>query len=173
MTGAAMTGGGASATAAPAVPFTGFRGSALAALLQLRFVRYHRVRLGFVEAPAEYARFLACVVGPRLDTLPGALGIFGVGAHTELVLKVLPGLTGRLRCFTDNNATLWQTMRFGAPVLPPDEAARACDVLFLSTAVFQRQLRADLRRHGFRGPIVAMDDMVPPAWFLDAPGGAR
>jgi hypothetical protein len=162
-----------SSAAASAVPFTGLRGSALAALLQLRVVRYHRIQLGFVEAPAEYARFLQLVVGPRLDALPGALGVFGVGAHTELVLRVLPGLTERIRCFTDNNPALWQTTRFGAPVLAPADAAAVCDAFFLSTAVFQRQLHADLRRHGFRGPIVAMDDVVPPAWFLDAPGGGR
>jgi hypothetical protein len=153
------------------VSFTGLRGSVLAALLQLRFVRYHRVRLGFVETPAEYGRFLELVVGPRLDALPGALGVFGVGAHTELVLRVLPGLTGRIHCFTDNNHTLWHTTRFGAPVLPPAEAARACDAFFLSTAVFQRRLDADLRRHGYRGPIVAMDDVVPPACFLEGSGG--
>ena len=146
--------------------FTGIRGRVLAQLLQLGFVRFHRVQLGVVERPREYARFLADVVGPRLAALPGRVGVFGVGAHTETVLKAVPGLAERVHCFTDNNAGVWHQSRFGKPVLPPAEAVAACDVFFLSTAVFQRVLEADVRRHGFRGPIVAVDDLVPPSWFM-------
>jgi hypothetical protein len=51
-------------------------------------------------------------------------------------------------------------------VLPPREAVRACEVFVLSTAVFQHVLRADLRRIGYQGPIIAMDDHMPPHWFL-------
>ncbi|MEZ5290587.1 MAG: hypothetical protein R2745_05865 [Vicinamibacterales bacterium] len=148
------------------VRFDGLGGRLLGGLLQLPFVRYHRVQLGFVETPVEYEAFLRDVVGPRLDALPGRLGIFGVGAHTDLVLKVLPDLAARLHCFTDNNAVHWHRERHGVAVLPPEEAARACEVFFLSTAVYQRVLEADLRRVAFQGPIVAMDDVVPPAWFL-------
>ncbi|MGE0813472.1 MAG: hypothetical protein AB7O28_16090 [Vicinamibacterales bacterium] len=148
------------------VRFDGPGGRLLGRLLQLPFVRYHRVQLGFVETPAEYEAFLRDVVGPRLDARPGRLGIFGVGAHTDLVLRVLPDLAARLHCFTDNNAVHWRRLRHGVTVLPPEDAARECDVFFLSTAVYQRVLEADLRRLGFHGPIVAMDDVVPPAWFL-------
>ena len=34
--------------------------------LQLRFVRYHRVQLGFAERPAHYEAFLGEVVAPRM-----------------------------------------------------------------------------------------------------------
>jgi len=151
-------------TASPA--FTGVRGRFLAQLLQLDFVRFHRVQLGVVECPRQYTQFLADVVGPKLFALPGRLGVFGAGAHTETVLKALPDLGERIHCFTDNNAGLWHQTRFGKPVLPPAEAVAACDAFFLSTAVFQRVLEGDLRRDGFRGPIVAVDDLVPASWFL-------
>lgn len=150
-------------------PFTGVRGRLLSRLLQLGFVRFHRVQRSAVECPHEYARFLTEVVGPRLSALPGRLGVFGVGAHTETVLKALPGLEARIHCFTDNNQGLWRQTRFGKPVLPPAEAVSECDAFFLSTAVFQRVLAADLRRHGFRGPVVAVDDDVPASWFLAGP----
>ena len=52
------------------IPFSGLTGRALAGLLQLPFVRFHRVQLGFVERPAQYERFLAEVVGPQLASLP-------------------------------------------------------------------------------------------------------
>jgi hypothetical protein len=152
--------------AAPAIPFTGLRGRTLARLLQLPFVRYHRVQLGFVERPRQYERFLTEIVAPRLDRLPGKLGIFGVGAHTDVALTHVPGLPERVHCFTDNNAALWRQPRFGKLVLPPQDAVTECDAFFLSTAVFQRILEQDLRRLGFTGPIVAMDDEVPPGWFL-------
>ena len=151
-----------------ASPFTGVGGRTLSRLLELPFVRYHRVQLGFVERPRQYEQFLADVVGPRLDTLPGRLGVFGVGAHTDLLLKVLPGLGDRIACFTDNNAGLWGQTRFGKLVLPPADAVGECEVFLLSTAVFQRALSADLRRLGFTGPVVAMDDVVPASWFLGA-----
>jgi hypothetical protein len=149
-----------------ATAFTGIRGRVLARLLQIDFVRFHRVQLGVVECPQQYTRFLADVVGPRLLALPGRLGVFGVGAHTETVLKALPALGDRIHCFTDNNRAVWHQTRFEKPVLPPADAVGACDVFFLSTAVFQRVLETDLRRLGFRGPIIAVDDVVPAAWFL-------
>ena len=62
-------------TASPA--FTGVRGRFLAQLLQLDFVRFHRVQLGVVECPRQYTQFLADVVGPKLFALPGRLGVFG------------------------------------------------------------------------------------------------
>ena len=152
-------------------PFTGVRGRALSRLLQLPFVRYHRVQLGFVERPRQYRRFLADVLGPRLDALPGRIGVFGVGVHTEIVLKALPAFADRIHCFTDNNATMWQQTRFGKTVLPPTTAVEECDAFLLSTAVFQRVLEGDLRRLGFTGPVVAVDDHVPAAWFLGADHG--
>ncbi len=152
--------------AAPSIPFAGLRGGLLARLLQLRFVRYLRVQLGFVEFPAQYQLFLRDVVGPRLEAAPGPLGVFGVGTHTESALKAIPGLADRIHCFTDNNAALWHQTRFGKPVLPPADAVKACGTFFLSTAVFQRVLEADLERLGFTGAVVAMDDEVPPSWFL-------
>lgn len=148
------------------VNFTGVGGHVLARLLQLPMVRYHRVQLGFVETPADYEAFLREIVAPRLATLPSPLGVFGVGAHTDLVLRVLPQLTERIHCFTDNNPAQWQRTRHGRPVLPPADAAAQCAAFFLSTAVFQRVLTGDLRRLGFAGPIAAMDDVVPPHWFL-------
>jgi hypothetical protein len=148
--------------------FSGIRGAILGRLLQIDFVRFHRVQLGAVECPGQYSQFLADVVGPRLFALPGRLGIFGVGAHTEVVLKALPTLGDRIHCFTDNNGSVWHQTRFGKPVLPPTEAVATCEAFFLSTAVFQRVLDGDLRRHGFRGPIVAVDDVVPPSWFLSS-----
>jgi hypothetical protein len=153
-------------TTPPAMPLPGMRGRVLAHLLQLSFVRYHRVQLGFVETPLDYERFLAAVVAPRLHTHSGRLGVFGVGAHTDLAMKVIPDLAARIHCFTDNNVALWHRSRHGRPVLPPAEAAAQCEVFFLSTAVFQRVMTADLRALGFAGPIVAVDDLVPPAWFL-------
>lgn len=154
----------------PSTAFTGLRGRALARLLQLPSTRYHRVQLGFVEAPEQYEQFLADVVGQRIAELPGRLGVFGVGSHTEILLKALPSLADRVHCFTDNNPALWHKPRFGRPVLPPGDAVAACDAFVLSTAVFQRILEGDLRRLGFRGPIVAVDDVVPPAWFLTTEG---
>ena len=150
----------------PPLAFTGAGGRILARLLQLPFVRYHRVQLGFVERPERYAQFLEQVVGPRLAALEGRLGVFGVGAHTDVALKHVGGLAERIHCFTDNNAALWRQTRVGKLILPPTEAILECDAFFLSTAVFQRVLERDLRRLGFRGPIVAMDDAVPPHWFL-------
>ena len=152
--------------ARPTLSFTGVRGRLLSLLLQLGFVRYHRVQLGFVERPEQYLQFVTDVIGPRLAALPGKLGVFGVGAHTDTALKAVPELAGRIHCFTDNNTALWQQTRFGKTVLPPAEAVKECDAFFLSTAVYQRVLTSDLARLGFRGPIVAMDDVVPPFWFL-------
>lgn len=142
------------------------RGQALAWLLQRDFVRFHRVQLGFVERPQQYERFLAGVVGPRVLAMDGRLGVFGVGTHTEVLLKAVPGLGERIHCFADNNSAVWHQTRFGRQVLPPGEAVKTCDLFLLSTVVFQRVLTADLRRHGFKGPIVTVDDIVPPAWFL-------
>jgi hypothetical protein len=152
--------------AASAISFAGLRGRVLARALQFGFVRYHRIQLGFVERPRQYERFLTEIIAPRLDRLPGKLGVFGVGEHTEIALAHVPGLRDRVHCFTDNNSALWGQHRFGRIVLPPEDAVAECDAFFLSTAVFQRILEWDLRRLGFTGPIVAMDDVVPPEWFL-------
>jgi hypothetical protein len=146
--------------------FNGVFGRLLAHLLQWPFVRFHRVQLGVVETPLDYERFLAEVVGPRLDAIEGRIGVFGCGEHTRIVLKALPGLAERIHCLTDNNAVLWHQTRFGRPLLPPEKAVRTCDAFFLSTAVFQHVIRADLKRLGFRGPVIAVDDVVPPHWFL-------
>lgn len=148
------------------VHLAGLRGRLLGRLLQVPAVRYHRVQLGFVETPQDYEAFLMDVVAPRLAVLPAPLGVFGVGAHTDLVLRVLPDLANRVHGFTDNNPAQWHRTKHDRPVLPPAEAVAQCASFFLSTAVFQRVLTADLRRLGFRGPIVAMDDVVPPHWFL-------
>jgi hypothetical protein len=152
--------------ATPDLGLSGLQGRALSWLLQRRFVRYHRIQLGFVERPAEYEQFLATVVGPRLRAIEGRLGVFGVGVHTQIALKAMPWLGERIACFADNNASVWRQTRFDRTVLPPAEAAAACDAFFLSTAVFQRVLRRDLRRLHFRGVIVSVDDHVPPGWFL-------
>jgi hypothetical protein len=161
-----MSGGPRSPAAAPPVRFSGVSGRVVAQLLQLPAVRYHRVQLGIVEAPREYEQFLRDVVAPRLAALPAPLGVFGVGAHTDLVCRVLPDLAARVHCFTDNNPAQWQRTRDGRPILAPAAAVSTCAAFFLSTAVFQRVLTGDLRRLGFTGPIVAMDDVVPPHWFL-------
>jgi hypothetical protein len=150
------------------IPFTGVKGRLLSRLLQLGFVRFHRVQLGFVEAPRQYQQFLADVVAPRLDALPGRLGVFGAGEHTRVLLSTLPELDARVHCLIDNNPQLWKTRRLGHLVLPPAEAIQVCDVIFLSTAVFQHVIRAELKQKNFRGPIVAVDDVVPPSWFLAA-----
>lgn len=154
------------------LPFTGLRGRLLAAMLQLPVVRHHRVQLGFVEAPAEYEAFLAEVIGRRLAASPGRVGVFGAGTHTERLLACVPDLAARVTCLTDNNRALWGGTRFGLPILAPAEAVTRADVMVLSTAVFQRQLRADLKRLDFPGTVVAMDDEVPPAWFLRAGSAA-
>jgi hypothetical protein len=147
--------------------FTGAKGRLLAALLQLSFVRYRRVQRGFAERPRQYEQFLATVVSERIEALGDCrLGVFGVGVHTQVALTHIASLRNRLHCFTDNNAALWHQHRFGRIVLPPREAVTVCDAFFLSTAVFQRVLTADLRALGFRGPIVAVDDSVPAGWFL-------
>ena len=148
------------------VAFTGLQGRLLGALLQWPLVRFHRLQRGFVEQPAEYRRFLFEVIGARLADTPGRVGVFGCGEHSRILLASIPTLRDRVHCFTDNNAALWHQQRFGFQVLPPEEAARACELFVLSTAVFQHVLRGDLRRLGFRGPIVAMDDEMPPWWFL-------
>ena len=146
--------------------FSGLRGQAIAALLQLRFVRYHRVQLGFAERPVHYEAFLGEVVAPRLASLPDPLGVFGAGEHTRVLLKVVPELAVRIHCFVDNNQSLWGQERFGRTVLSPAEAVQECASMFLSTAVFQHVLRDQLKRLSFTGPTVAVDDVVPPAWFL-------
>lgn len=155
-------------TEAPVIPFTGIKGRALSGLLQLPFVRFHRVQLGFVERPAQYERFITDIVGPRLEELPGPLGVFGAGEHSRVLLSALPELEERIFCFIDNNPSLWGKERFGKVVLSPADALPQCGAIFLSTAVFQHTLRADIRKRGFTGPIVAVDDVVPPSWFLAA-----
>lgn len=148
------------------IPFKGVRGHVVAGLLQLPLVRFHRVQLGFVERPALYERFLAEVIGPRLATLPDRLGVFGAGEHTRVLFKAIPELTDRIHCFIDNNASLWGQEHFGHIVLSPADAVQQCGAIFLSTAVFQHVLKADLKRLSFSAPVVAVDDVVPPAWFL-------
>lgn len=150
------------------IPFTGLRGRALARLLQAPFVRFHRVQLGFVERPVQYQQFLAEVIAPRLAEMPEPLGVFGSGEHTRVLLKAIPELDERIHCFLDNNASLWGQERLGHIVLPPAEAVRQCSSIFLSTAVFQHELRKDLKRLSFSGPTLAVDDAVPPSWFLAA-----
>jgi hypothetical protein len=142
------------------------KGRVLSRLLQVGFVRFHRVQLGFVEAPRQYRKFLADVIGARLAACPGRLGIFGAGEHTRVFLSALPEIESRVHCLTDNNPQLWRTRRFGHIVLPPAEAIEACEVIFLSTAVYQHVIRAELVKKKFKGPIVAVDDVVPPSWFL-------
>ena len=149
------------------IAFTGLRGRLLGALLQRPLVRFHRLQRGFVEQPAEYRRFLFEVIGARLANTPGPVGVFGCGEHSRVLLESIPELRERLHCFTDNNAALWHQDRFGCRVLPPEEAVKVCDVFVLSTAVFQHVLRADLQRLGFSGSVIAMDDQVPPSWFLE------
>ena len=149
-----------------AIVFTGLQGRLLAALLQLPFVRFNRVQRGFVEQPGEYRRFLLEVIGRRLEETPGRVGVFGCGEHSRVLLDSIPALRERLHCFTDNNAVLWHQERFGRRVLPPEEAITVCELFLLSSAVFQHVLRADLRRLGFTGPVIAMDDEMPPTWFL-------
>lgn len=148
--------------------FGGVQGHIVAGLLQLPFVRFHRVQLGFVERPSQYRHFLADVIGPRLASLPDPLGVFGAGEHTRVLLESIPELQGRVHCLVDNNAALWNQERFGIVVLSPAEAVKQCGSMFLSTAVYQHVLRDDLKRRGFTGPTVAVDDVVPPAWFLAA-----
>ncbi len=150
------------------IPFAGVKGRVMSGLLQLPFVRFHRVQLGFVERPDQYEQFLATVVGPRLAELPAPLGVFGAGEHSRVLLKSVPALEDRILCFVDNNPALWRQTRFGKLVMSPADALPQCRSIFLSTAVFQHVLRADLRRRGFCGPIVAVDDVVPPSWFLAA-----
>jgi hypothetical protein len=150
------------------IPFTGLRGRVLAGLLQLPSVRFHRIQRGVAETPSEYERFVVEVVGPRLTRLSGRLGIFGAGEHTRMVLQALPAILDRVHCLLDNNTALWHQERHGRLVLPPAQAVCDCDTIFLSTAVFQHVLRADLKRLDFKGTIIAMDDIVPPQWFLAA-----
>ena len=146
--------------------FSGILGGLLARLLQLPFVRFHRAQLGVVERPLDYERFLAEVVEPRLTEIDGRIGVFGCGEHTRIALNAMPALSKRIHCLTDNNAVLWHQTRYGRPVLPPDKAVRSCDAFFLSTAVFQHVLRVQLKRLDFDGPVIAVDDVVPPHWFL-------
>jgi hypothetical protein len=148
--------------------FTGLRGQAIASLLQLRFVRYHRVQLGFAERPAQYEAFLREVVAPRLGSLPDPLGVFGAGEHTRVLLRVVPNLADRIHCFVDNNQSLWGQERLGRTVISPADAVQLCASIFFSTAVFQHVLRDQLKQLSFTGPTVAVDDVVPPAWFLSA-----
>jgi hypothetical protein len=152
----------------PSGRFRGFAGRVLSALLQLKFVRFHRVQLACVESPVEYERFLSTVLGGRLEQTRGTLGVFGVGEHTRVLLRALPTLQGRIHCFIDNNSAIWRQQRFGRPVLPPEQALKECDAILLSSAVFQHVLRAELKRRAFTGPILAVDDVVPPEWFLAA-----
>jgi signal transduction histidine kinase len=149
------------------IQFRGLRGRIIAFLLQLPLVRFHRLQRGFAQQPQLYRTFLATLVHERLRPLTGALGIFGCGEHTRLLLEAIPELAERVHCYTDNNAALWHQQRFGRPVLPPAEAARVCSAVILSTVVFQSAMRRDLLRLGFRGTIIAMDDRLPPAWFLE------
>lgn len=153
---------------AQVIPFDGLKGRTLSGLLQLPFVRFHRVQLGFVERPAQYQRFLAEVIGPRLFALPEPLGVFGAGEHSRVLLEAIPELESRIFCFIDNNSGLWGKERFGKLVLSPADALPQCGGIFLSTAVFQHVLRADVRKRGYSGPVVAVDDLVPPSWFLTA-----
>lgn len=149
------------------VAFTGLQGRLVGALLQWPLVRFHRLQRGFVEQPAEYRRFLFEVIGRRVAHTPGSIGVFGCGEHSRVLLESIPDLRERVHCFTDNNAALWHQERFGCRVLPPEEAVKVCELFILSTAVFQHVLRQDLRRLGYSGPIIAMDDQLPPSWFLD------
>jgi hypothetical protein len=138
----------------------------LAWLLQRRIVRFHRIQHGFARCPAQYRSFVVDVVGPRVRALgPCRLGIFGTGQHTALLLQELPELQSTLACFADNSAAAGRTLH-GRPVLLPRLAVAQCDAMVLSTAVFQEQMRADLRTLGFGGPVIAVDDVVPPEWFL-------
>lgn len=148
------------------IQFRGLRGRILAMLLQLPRVRFHRLQRGFAQQPLLYRTFLATLVRERVRATIGPLGVFGCGEHTRILLEAIPELAGRVHCYTDNNSALWHQQRFGRPVLPPAEAARVCSALVLSTVVFQRAMRRDLRRLDFRGTILAMDDRLPPAWFL-------
>ncbi len=149
------------------VAFGGFRGYLLAQLLQLKCVRFHRAQFGCIEHPAEYERFLAEVVGFRImETGYRRIGIFGTGEHTRVVLRAMPWLIERVRCFVDNNPRLHGQAFLNRPVSAPQEAVKDCEAFFLSTTVFQRAMHKDLRRLGFRGPVIAVDDEVPPHWFL-------
>lgn len=148
----------------------GLRGRVVTWLLERPFARFHRMHMALAQSPADYRRFIAEVVAPRLRTAPGRLGIFGTGEHTCLVLQAAPDLAQRVHCFMDNDPGLWRQVRFGRTVLPPREAVGECDAIFLSTAVFQQTLRADLRRLAFTGAVLAVDDVVPARWFL-APQG--
>ncbi len=150
----------------PTLSFRGLEGRVLARVLQMGFTRYRRAQLGLVNDPEEYRNFLRAVVAPRLQGQPGRLGVFGVGSHTEVVLKAIPDLHDRIELFTDNNPGTWHRTKHGRPVVSPVDAVAACDTFFLSTAVFQHVLRADLAALGFRGPVIAVDDRVPPEWFL-------
>ena len=155
-----------SETSAPPLAFRSVEGRLLARVLQMGFTRYRRVQLGFVNDPGQYRLFLRTIVAPRLRDLTGRLGVFGVGSHSEVVLKAAPDLRDRITLFTDNNPDTWNGTKFGKPVLPPSEAVEMCDAFFLSTAVFQHVLKADLNALGFSGTVVAVDDYVPPEWFL-------
>ena len=159
-----------SESVAPTLSFRGLEGRLLARVLQMGFARYRRVQIGFVNDPAQYRLFLKAIVAPRLRDVPGRLGVFGVGSHTEVVLKTVPDLHDRVTLLTDNNPDTWNRTKFGKPVVPPAEAVDACEAFFLSTAVFQHVLRADLTALGFDGTVIAVDDHVPPEWFLAEAG---
>ena len=152
---------------ASSITFKGYKGFLLARLLQLKPVRFHRTQLGWVENPSAYEKFVADVVGRRIESAGcSRWGIFGTGEHTRVVLRALPWLLERVRCFADNNPRLHGQMFMDRPVYAPGDAVKECDGFFLSTAVFQSTMHRDLKHLGFRGPILAVDDKVPPQWFL-------
>jgi hypothetical protein len=154
-------------------PFHGVKGRIWGWILQRPGIRYYRIQLAVAESPRDYERFLADIVAPRILGLRGRLGIFGVGEHTRLLLHADPSLARRIECFADNNAALWHQEQFGRPVLSAAEAVKRCDAFFLSTAVFQRSLRGDLDALGFEGPVLAVDDVGPPEWFLESGNAAH
>ncbi len=146
--------------------FKGLYGRGLRLLLQFKFVRFHRIQKGFSETPIIYQDFLHQVVWPRIANTTGRVGIFGAGSHTDIALKSMPKFAEKVFCLTDNNKDLWYQTKFNKPILPPTEAVKACDIFFLSTAIYQDIFRADLKRLHFKGEIISIEDEVPPTWFL-------
>jgi hypothetical protein len=149
------------------VSFASFQGFLLEKLLQMGPVRFHRIQRGWVDNPCEYKRFIAEVIGPRIvDTNCRRLGIFGTGEHTRIILNALPELLERVQCFADNNHNIQGQQLMNRPVCSPENAVKICDGFILSTAIFQHEMHKNLQKLGFKGPVIAMDDDVPPHWFL-------
>lgn len=71
--------------------------------------------------------------------------IYGAGIHTDNLFKMFPKLLNlNIKAIADKNKNLWGEYKNNILIISPDEIAKFADVVIISSAKFEKEIKSDL-----------------------------